>query len=151
MTILRKQAALLGLVVFLMAGDGTSATTGTLPEALPLEGITFITITNITFKAEEESWLVKCEDQGLIKKLALVIREGKPSQDHKCSDSGTITIHFKQGKTVKFGILSGHDEDFYQFRLREEGKYSIYQAERSVFLDAIEAVGCPVDDLSFPR
>jgi len=151
MTILRKQIAWLGLVAFLMAGDSSSATTGTLPDALPLEGITFITITNRTFKAEEESWLVKCEDQGLIEKLAVVIREGKPSQDHKCSDIGTITFHLKQGKTVQLGILPGHDEDFYQFRLRAGGEYTIYQAERSVFLEALELVGCPVNDLPFPR
>lgn len=151
MTTLRNHAAFLGLVVFLMAGDGTSATTRTLPGALPLEGITFITITNTTFKAEEDSWLVRCEDQGLIEKLAVVIREGKPSRDHKCSDIGIITFHFKQGKTVQLGILPGHDEKFYQFRLREDGEYSIYQADRSVFLDALEAVGCPVNDKSFPR
>jgi len=151
MTILKRKAAWLGLVTFLLAGDGTSATTVTLPDAIPLKGITLITITNITFKAEEDTWAVKCEDQDLIKKLVLVLQGGQPSQDHKCRDLAAITIQFEGGKNVKLGILPGHDEKLYQYRLHSDGAYAIFQVGRSEFLEALEAVGCPVNNSGFPR
>ena len=115
---LRRQVAWLGLATVLLAGDGVSASNGILSDALPLEEITFLTITNRTFTAEEESWTVKCTDHDLIERLVLILREGQPSQDHKCADIGTITIHFEGGRAVKLGILPGHNEEFYQFRLR---------------------------------
>ena len=151
MTILRRQAAWLGLVAFLVAGDDSSATTVTLSDALPLERITFITISKISFRAEEETWTVKCEDQDLIKKLVMVFQGGQPSQDHKCSNIGTITIHFKNGKKLELGILPGHDETLYQFRLHADGEYDIFQVGRPEFLNALEAVGCPMNDAGFPR
>ena len=57
------------------------------------------------------------KDRAQITALVDVLRTGKPTRDHKCGDSGSITLEpFGYGST-KLGLLAGHHPEFYEFRL----------------------------------
>ena len=85
--------------------------------------------------------------------LVEVLRRGVPTSDHKCGDSGSITLEpFGYGIT-KLGILAGHHEPYYEFRLyTNDGRgYEMYRVERPAFLEALADLGITKVDLGGPE
>jgi hypothetical protein len=81
-------------------------------------------------------------DKGKIETLLTILRSAKPTKDHKCADSGKITLRLKKdGTKLELGILAGHDAQFYEFRAYHNGRYDIFRVPRAPFLKAIEAFG----------
>jgi hypothetical protein len=81
------------------------------------------------------------------------IAKGKQTRDHKCGESGNLTLHRKDGGSVDIGILSGHHAEYYEFRVfRASGSgYSIYRTERAPFLEAMATLGLPELDPGLPE
>ncbi|HEV3144199.1 MAG TPA: hypothetical protein VGZ47_09970, partial [Gemmataceae bacterium] len=56
-------------------------------------------------------------DPAQIRALLDVFSGAERASEHKCGDSGVITIRTKDGRVEKFGILPGHNEAYYEYRL----------------------------------
>ena len=80
-----------------------------------------------------------------------VLRGAAPSKDHKCGDVGSITLQYGEGDAVVLGVLPGHDDTVYQYRLYRGEGYTIHQVDRKEILAALKELGCPVDDPGFPE
>ena len=82
---------------------------------------------------------VSSTDAAKVRALLAVLRSAKPTEDHKCGDSGKLTLRQKGGGAVEIGILAGHDLRFYEFRVYRGESYEIFRVERAPFLKAMAA------------
>ena len=56
------------------------------------------------------------------------------------------------GRVIGVGLLPSHTEGSYLLRLYDGDHYlAVYRVERTALLDALEALGVPVDDPAFFR
>lgn len=82
-----------------------------------------------------------------VRDLITAIRRAQPAQGHKCANEGEIRILKRNGKTISLGILQGHTDGWYEFRLYEDGEYvAFYRVVRRAFVVALESIGVPSDD-----
>ena len=151
MNIASKITAWLGLVAVLISGS-VAAPADVRAEIFPVEGISAVAIKVKfhPFTQEQEWWTAEFNDPGRFGKLVDVLSGAIPSKDHKCADVGTVTLKYGNGEPVVLGILPGHDDQVYQFRLYGGEGYTIHQVDRAGFLAALQELGCPVDDPGFP-
>jgi hypothetical protein len=150
---IRTECAVWTSLVAVLVSGCPAAAAGAGPDLLPVEGIRSVTVTVRlrAFTPEEATWTGEFTESDSFEQLVDVLRGAAPAEDHKCPDVGTIILQYGEGKSVRLGILPGHDETAYQFRLYGGGGYSIHQVDRTVFLAALKGLGCPVDDPGFPR
>ena len=85
-----------------------------------------------------------------VEALAAVARAGKAAEDHKCSDSGSLTFHQKDGSVVVLNLLAGHDRRYYEFRTTgvQDG---IYRVDRAPLQQALSALGAGPLDPGLPN
>lgn len=78
-----------------------------------------------------------------VEALVAVLRKARPTDDHKCADSGRITLHRSEGETLEIGILAGHNSNYYEFRAyrNSDRGYDMYRIKREPFLEAMAALG----------
>jgi hypothetical protein len=78
-----------------------------------------------------------------IKTLFDALATGTPTSDHKCGDSGRITIKRKSGSDVRIAILAGHNPDYYEYRLFNDGAsgYKMFRTPRKPFVAAMNGLG----------
>ena len=89
-------------------------------------------------------------DQPGIAALVSVIRDAEPSRGHKCANRGAIRFWMADGRMVAVGLLPGHVEGIYQFRLYKGASLmGVYSAHREALLAALEGLGVPVEDPAF--
>ena len=82
--------------------------------------------------------------------LVAVIGEAELSKGHKCANRGAIRFRMEGGGVISLGLLPGHTEGFYEFRLYEEGEYvAFFRIERSPFLEALAGLDVPVNGPAF--
>jgi hypothetical protein len=90
---------------------------------------------------------IRSTDAAQITALLDVLRSAVATRDHKCANSGQIALSQKEKGEVRIGILAGHDEQHYEFRLYRGGSYDIFQVERAPFLKAMADLGAGELDL----
>jgi hypothetical protein len=83
------------------------------------------------------------DDPDKIEALVGVLRKGEPTKDHKCGDSGRLTLQGPGDRTWEVGILAGHNCRYYEFRVyrAQDRGYDIYRVEREPFVTAMAAIG----------
>ena len=85
-----------------------------------------------------------------IEELAAVIRDAEPGGGHKCANSGAIRFRMEDGSVIGIGLLPGHTEGRYGFRLYDGDRYvAVYSVSRARLLAAIEGLGVPMDEPAF--
>jgi hypothetical protein len=84
-------------------------------------------------------------DPTKIKALTEVLRTGIPTEDHKCGNGGRMTFRFASGKKLELGILAGHDELYYEYRVysNDHDGYSMFRVDREQFLAALANISAP--------
>jgi hypothetical protein len=88
----------------------------------------------------------KTTDPAKIKTFLDVFKTAERASEHNCGDSGAITIRTKDGREEKFGILPGHNEAYYEYRLGSR----INRVDREQFLATMKAMGVEQIKLSPP-
>lgn len=86
---------------------------------------------------EQDPVEVTINDPALIQPLLDVFRQAKRAEEHKCGNSGTITIRRTNGDVEEVRILPGHDERYYEYRLGSR----INRVPREPFLAALRGMG----------
>jgi len=101
----------------------------------------------------QPSQTVTSTDSAKIDTLVKILRSGEPTEDHKCADSGEITLQFSSGEKRVLGILAGHHEPYYEFRLQaKDGRgYEMYRVDRSALLAALADLGITQIHLGSPE
>jgi hypothetical protein len=107
-------------------------------------------IETVTIKLDA-SKRVSTRDPEKIETLLAALRHAQATNDHKCGDSGQIVLRKKRGDEVKLGILAGHNQRYYEFRLYRGTSYDIYRVERKPFLKGMEDLGLTELDPGFPE
>lgn len=86
--------------------------------------------------------------------LIEVIKVAEPASDHKCANRGAIRFELSDGRTIAIGLLPGHEEGFYGFRLYGDARldtvYSVHRVRRDTLLAVLGELGVPVDGPAFP-
>jgi hypothetical protein len=84
--------------------------------------------------------------------LADLLREAQPARDHRCSDAGALRFRLRDGRILHVGLLPSHVEGRYGLRLWEEGRVlGTFDVERGALLEALEAIGLPLNHPSLQR
>jgi hypothetical protein len=96
---------------------------------------------------------VTSTDAVKIAALVKVLRSGEPTDDHKCADSGELTLQLASGEKRSLGILPGHHAPYYEFRLRATNgrNYEMYRVDRAALLAALADFGITKVDLGAPE
>jgi hypothetical protein len=82
--------------------------------------------------------------------LLSVIRDAAPSGGHKCANRGAIRFWMDDGRVVAVGLLPGHSEGIYQFRLYDGSNLvGVYSVQRNALVTALEGLGVPSEDPAF--
>ena len=90
-------------------------------------------------------------DAAKVEALLHILRSADATRDHKCGDSGQITLRRKDGGELKIGILAGHDLRYYEFRVYQGSSYGIFRVKRVPFLKAIADFGVEGLDPGLPE
>ena len=94
--------------------------------------------------------IVVAGDHPGIATLLSVIRHAESSRGHKCANSGAIRFWMADGRMVAVGLLPGHREGEFQFRLYDNACLAgVYSVQRAAFLAALESLGVPIEDPAF--
>lgn len=116
------------------------------PTALPADAVEVeeVEVELFEWRDQQKSAKVASRDAKTIEALLAALRNAEETKDHKCADSGRITLRLKDGGARKLGILAGHDKRHYEFReYTEDGRerYKIFRVEREPFLKAMQGLG----------
>lgn len=111
------------------------------PFNLPADDIEAIEIQLKAVPARQKAAKVSSKDKNKIKALLAVLRSAEETRDHKCGDSGQIILKRKDKGESKIGILAGHNESYYEFRVYEAKHYRIFRTERDSFQEAMADLG----------
>lgn len=121
------------------------------PPALVSREIATVDV-NVYPLADRQAAHVSTAEQPKIEALAQVLRSGTLVEDHKCGDTGRISFHFTDGHALELGILAGHDDRFYEYRLyAPSGDYSVFHVDRRPFLTAVANLGLPELEAGSPE
>ncbi len=142
----------IALAVLLLAG-GYYVWTGYLRRpSLPLEQVQWI---EVSFHDQMGKNTQQTLSRDTAKNTALleVLQRGEPTGDHKCGDSGSIKLQLHAGGQLELGLLAGHHEPFYEFRLYRNGSsgYDMYRVDRPALLAALADLGITKVDLGAPE
>jgi len=93
------------------------------------------------------------KDPAKISALVEVLRTGKPASDHKCGNSGKVTLVLFGDTKIELGLLAGHHPEYYEFRLytNDWRQYEMYRVDRAAFLAALESMQITQVDLGGPE
>lgn len=127
---------------------GCSGATPTLPDTGDVEAVD-IALEALGDRQKEAS--ADSKDNQRIEALLSVLRQGQQTSDHKCGDSGTITLRTKRGTAIKLGILAGHKASYYEYRFYSGSRYTIFRVDRVAFLKAMTDLGMAELDSGFPE
>lgn len=96
---------------------------------------------------------VVSDDRTKITALLEVLQRGVPAGDHKCGDSGSIKLQHRAGGKLELGLLAGHHEQHYEFRLytNDWRRYEMYRVERPALLAALADLGITKVELGGPE
>jgi hypothetical protein len=96
---------------------------------------------------------VESSEPGKIEALLAVFRKGELAKEHKCADSGEITLRRKGGGKQVIGVLAGHNSRYYEIRVypTNETDWQIYRVERTPFLNAMAGFGLEKLDRGGPE
>jgi hypothetical protein len=93
-----------------------------------------------------EEATVTIADPTQLQALLTVLATARRCSEHKCGNSGTITIRKKDGAEEVLGILPGHDGKYYEFRYGSR----INRVNREPFLAVMKSLGVGQVKLSPP-
>lgn len=94
--------------------------------------------------------IVVAGDHPGITALISVIGDAEPSGGHKCANRGAIRFWMADGRMVGVGLLPGHGEGIYQFRLYDNTVLAgVYSVQREALLVAFGGLGVPAGDPAF--
>lgn len=80
--------------------------------------------------------------------LLKVLNSGREIADHKCPDTGRVVVQMREGTQWQYGLLSGHDERYYHFRLYDGLTYRIFRVDRPAYAEAMKLLGVErIDDV----
>jgi len=139
-------------ILFALATILIPGCVGTSP-AVAMEDVEAIDIHLDTWGERQKAADTSTQDAGKIEGLLAVLRTAARTTDHKCGDTGTITLRLRGGAKKKIGILAGHDARYYDFRVyRGTGeRYDMYRVKRAPFLEAMAGVGANGLDHGSPQ
>lgn len=81
-----------------------------------------------------------------IRELLESFRDARRASEHKCANSGRVSIRWKSGDTEELYILPGHDSRYYEYRFGTR----INRIDRERFVTALKAAGVKQIKLSPP-
>jgi len=109
---------------------------------IPLEDLTKSDIQSLSVKRHDipfqDSTSSTITDSGAIRRVIASLSTSEPATDHKCASVGDLVFKAANGRRLHCTILPGHDERFYEVRIRERGTLRV---DRTVFMDAMKAAG----------
>jgi hypothetical protein len=145
--------AILGVVVVLLLADvfGLLGRGGPPPPALPPGSVASVEIALDEVPERQSAFATTSVDAAKIEALAAVVRRARPVDEHRCSESGMLTFHKKDGWTVSLGLLAGHDGRSYEFRARAGVDPGVYRVDRQPLQHALSALGAGPLDPGTPR
>jgi hypothetical protein len=111
------------------------------PPYLTARDVEAVEIQLENWREQQKAAKVSSTDAAKIDALLALLRSGEPTRDHKCGDSGQITLRRRDGNEVKIGILAGHDRRYYELRVYRGSSYEVFRVERVPFLKEIGAFG----------
>ena len=88
---------------------------------------------------------VRSSDTAAIETLLKVLNTGEPSKDHRCGNRRTIVFHLADSSTTTLGILSGHTQGYYEYRLYDGNRYDVFRVKREPLLKALSVLGFKID------
>lgn len=89
-------------------------------------------------------------DDPRVRALVRVLRNADLGGGHKCANIGALRFRMSDGSTVGVGLLPGHTEGSFGFRLYLGEEYlAAYRVDRDTMLGALKDLGVPVEDPSF--
>jgi hypothetical protein len=89
-------------------------------------------------------------DDPRVQALVRVLRNADLGRGHKCANIGALRFRMSDGSTVGVGLLPGHTEDSFEFRLYFGEEYlAVYRVDRETMLGALNNLGVPLEDPSF--
>lgn len=119
---------------------------------LPLEQVQWIEV-SFHDQLGKQTQQALSRDTAKNRGLLEVLQRGEPTGDHKCGDSGSIKLQLHAGGQLELGLLAGHHEPFYEFRLYRNGSsgYDMYRVDRPALLAALADLGITKVDLGAPE
>lgn len=85
-------------------------------------------------------------DDPRVQALVAVLRGAEPGCGHKCPNIGTLRFRMSDESTVGVGLLPGHTEGEYGFRLYLGEEYlAVFCVDSETMLGALKDLGVPVD------
>jgi hypothetical protein len=111
------------------------------PPDLPVGSVEAVEIQLDNWGEHQKATKASSADAAKIEALLAVLRSAEATRDHKCGDSGQITLRRKGGGEVKLGILAGHDPRYYEFRFYQGDSYGIFRVQRVPFMKAMADFG----------
>lgn len=96
---------------------------------------------------------VVTDNRSKFEPLLEVLQEGVPTSDHKCGTSGSLMLKLQDGSKLELGLLAGHDNQYYEFRLYtyDWKRYEMYRVDRAALLAALADLGITQVDLGGPE
>jgi hypothetical protein len=96
----------------------------------------------ISFMGKDLSATISAEAE--CAKFYKLLKRARPRGDHKCTTTGSIMLHYKDGTMEAVGILSDHGSKHYD--LRHDGK--CYYVPRDEFFSVLNSAGLDTSKLS---
>jgi len=85
-------------------------------------------------------------DDPRVQALVAVLREAEPGCGHKCPNIGALRFRMSDDSTVGVGLLPGHTEGDYGFRLYLGEEYlAVFCVDSETMLGALKDLGVPTE------
>ncbi len=115
---------------------------------LPVAEAIAVEIDLIPTAGGQPALMQRFDQPEVFKPLLEVFNTGREIADHRCPDTGHVAVHLRDGTQWHYGLLSGHDERYYHFRLYDGLKYRIFRVNRAAYADAMQRLGVDrIDDV----
>ena len=143
------------LIVLVLLAAGYYAWTAYLRRpSLPVDQIQWLEI-SLHDQMGKKTEQAASDDRTKIITLLNVLQRGVPTGDHKCGNSGSIMLQLQTGGQLELGLLAGHHEPYYEFRLYTNDwpwkEYEMYRVDRPALLAALADLGITQVDLGGPE
>lgn len=83
--------------------------------------------------------------------LVRVLNTGREIADHRCPDTGHVVARLRDGSERHYGLLSGHDERYYHFRLYDGLTYRVFRVDRPAYIEVMSKLGVDRVDEAKPE
>jgi hypothetical protein len=109
---------------------------------IPLEDLTTYDVQSLSIKRHDipfqDSASSTITDPDAIRRVVASLSLTEPATDHKCASVGDLVFKAANGRRLHCSILPGHDDGFYEIRIRGRGTLRV---DRTQFMDAMKAAG----------